>query len=70
MFPCEACGHPLNVHAPCNAIVGKGKKARLCGCPAFQPDDLKRRVASLTDTATQPQPGQMAAGLLEIERAR
>lgn len=51
MFACESCGHPLNVHNPCHATVGKGKKARACGCPAFQPEELKDRVAALTDNA-------------------
>lgn len=54
MFPCEACSHPLNVHNPCNAAVGTGKKAKLCGCPQFQPEDLQARVASLTDTPKEP----------------
>jgi hypothetical protein len=49
MFPCEACGHPLNVHNPCHAKVGRGAKAQICGCPAFTPDDLKQRLAALTD---------------------
>lgn len=54
MFPCETCGHPLNRHNPCSAMVGKGKKERVCGCPAFQPDDLRVRVAALTDHAGDP----------------
>lgn len=55
MFPCETlvggkpCGHPLNVHNPCTATVGAGKKARICGCQAFTPEDVRQRVASLTD---------------------
>lgn len=59
MFPCETirpsdgkpCGHPLNLHNPCTATIGAGKKARTCDCPAFTPADLKDRVASLTDNA-------------------
>lgn len=49
MFICETCGHPLNRHNPCNDVVGKGKKARLCGCPQFEPADLQARVAAITD---------------------
>ena len=59
MFPCEtilestgkACGHPLNLHNPCTATIGSGKKARVCDCPAFSPTDLRDRVAGLTDNA-------------------
>ena len=52
LFLCErkGCGHPMNVHNPCNATIGKGKTARLCGCPAFEPEAQRQRVASLTDT--------------------
>lgn len=63
MFPCETCGHPLNLHDPCNAVVGSGKKAHLCGCPRFEPQDLKGRVASLTDTAQEKPVHQLASEL-------
>lgn len=60
MFTCEACGHPLNRHNPCNDVVGKGEKAQLCGCPQFQPADLQVRVASITDV-DRPTPAALAA---------
>lgn len=65
MFPCESCGHPLNLHNPCTATVGSGKKAQPCGCPAFQPDDLKARVSSLTDNAD---PRAAIAAALQAKR--
>lgn len=61
MFTCESCGHPLANHNPCNAPTGKGKKARPCGCPEFQPADLRERVASLTDN-----PGTARAAIAAV----
>lgn len=50
-FACEACGHPMNLHNPCTATVGKGKRAKPCRCQRFEPEDRRLRMAALTDTA-------------------
>lgn len=62
MFPCEACGHPLNLHNPCTFPLSRRKKttASICGCPQFQPPDLQARVAALTDI-DRPDPVGIAA---------
>ena len=46
----RACGHPLGLHDPCSA---EG-----CPCRRFEPRDVKRRAAMITDIA--PDPGAQA----------
>jgi hypothetical protein len=64
MFPCEreGCGHPLNRHNPCNAVVGADDDGEpvLCTCETFEPDDQRRRVALLTDVVEEKPPAQLA----------
>jgi hypothetical protein len=59
LFPCErkGCGHPLNRHDPCNAVIVAGKKAHLCKCQAYEPAKRKATVARLTDVQLLP-PGR------------